>query len=629
MSRKNTLPTLAFLLGVLLWTGPTAFLSAQDPGGDVEIASDISPSTIRLGASARYSIHLKQTNRGNFDRRSTPNGTVPDVPGLEIDYLGQSTSTRTSFSNITGTTRSETLTLNYQVVPEQAGNFRIPEFEILFEGNRYRVPAVRLNVLDPSGAPDSDRPPLLKLELLFPQDKVFVGQTLKTNLQLYVLGKIPNIRTDYPTKIGDAWAEGDMADNQTRSRGAFGGYEYDIYSRPLLLTPLKAGEQDLLYEMNVQALLPVSGSIFDNPQPDPRSPFNDPFFRQFNFRMDPQLQYQNRKVQTEPLKIEVHPLPEENRPPAFSGAIGEFTLKAFPGTNTVKAGDPVTLRLQVAGQGNFDRILPPTLDLGDQWRSYEPETSFRQGDALGFSGVKNFDYTLIPLDDAISAIPEVSIAYFDPRTEAYEVLTTGRIPLTVEENPNLQLDRPDTLPDPDAENAPSPRFFELALNPGQLRPFTTPLLLDPRFLAAQALPLLALIAFVGIRRYQIRNERDLALQRRKQAEKRLLALQAEIGEAARSGETATLYRRFLQGYRLVLSKKFGPRVEAATWEELQPFLDETGIEPDLRQEMESFFREGEAVAFSSQSASPQNLVESRARWENSLRRLDQVIRSLS
>ncbi len=625
--RPNPQITRFFLLGAFLIFGTAPYLQARSSDGDIEISSDISPSTIRLGATARYSINITQTNRGNFDRRSTPNGTVPEVPGLEIDYLGQSTSTRTSFSSITGTTRSETLTLNYQVSPGQAGTFLIPEFEILFEGSRYRVPAVQLNVLDPSRNTESNRPPLLKLDLLVPQEKVYVGQTLKTNLQLFVLGKIPNIRTDYPTKIGDAWAEGRMADNQTRSRSALGGYEYDIYSRPLVLTPLKAGEQDLLYEMNVQALLPVSGDIFDSPQTDPRQPFNDPFFRQFNFRMDPQLQYQNRKVQTEPLKIEVHPLPEDDRPAAFSGAIGEFTLKAFPGTNTVKAGDPVTLRLQIAGQGNFARILPPILDLGDQWRTYEPESTFRQGDVLGFSGVKNFDYTLIPLDDAISTIPEISIAYFDPQTEAYEVLTTGKIPLEVLENPNLQRDLPVRSEESGPGVAPAPRFFELTLNPGQLRSFRTPLLLDSRFLLAQAVPLLALITFVGVRRFQIRAQRDLALQQRKQAEKRLNSLHAEVGEAARAGDAATLYRLFLQGFRLVLSKKFGPRVEAATWQELLPFLEKAAIEPPLREEMEALFLEGEAVSFASRTPSPENLVQSRTRWEASLKRLDQAIRS--
>lgn len=611
---------------LLLWLAGGSPLAAQTDG-EIAVSSDVNPSTIRMGATARYTIDIVQTNSGNFGLNASPNGSVPEVPGLNITYLGQSSSTRTSYSNITGTTRAVTLTLNYQVRPQSPGTYEIPAFRILFEGREYQVPAATLRVRDAEATtPDGDTPPLMELGMLLPEEKVFVGQALKANLQLFVLDRIPNIRTDYPVKIGDAWAQGAMADNQTRSRASYRGYEYDVYSRPLLLTPLKAGVQELLYEMTVQALLPTSGSIFDDKNATaPNSPFNDPFFQQFNFRVNPQMQYQNRTVETELLKIEVHPLPEENQPVAFSGAIGDFTLKAFPGSNSVKAGDPITLRLQIAGQGNFDRILPPVLELGDQWRTYDPETSFRQGDILGFSGVKHFDYTLIPLDPDLTHIPEISIAYFDPRTEEYEVLTTGQIPLTVEENPNLDLNQiPQVAAESRADDLPA--LFALQTEPGRWVAFSAPLLKSTTFLALQGVPLLALATLVIVRRRRLKLQQDLEKKRLRELDKRLLALQAHVGQAVQQRDTAAAITGMLQGYRLVLSKPFGPKAEAATREDIEALLADLDLPDNLRQAIESSFHQGEAIAYAGAHALKQDLPDLRRHWEQTLKQLQSTLK---
>jgi hypothetical protein len=51
----------------------------------------------------------------------------------------------------------------------------------------------------------------------------------------------------------------------------------------------------------------------------------------------------------------VLPLPSANRPVDFSGALGQFTIAAEASPDHVTAGDPITLRLTVTGEGNFDR----------------------------------------------------------------------------------------------------------------------------------------------------------------------------------------------------------------------------------------------------------------------------------
>jgi len=622
LNRLAGAPLLALILSSLFIPGAAAQNSPE-----IEVSSNVNPATVRKGATARYAINLSSINGNGFDRNNLPRGIVPRVEGLDISYLGHSTSTQTSYTSTAGAVRTVTLTLNYRIRTLETGTFKIPEFTINIGGRNYRVPRTRINVLDEAASNDADRPPLLELDLLLPGGKIFVGQTLKANLQLYVLDKIPNLRNNYPVKIGDAWAQGKLADSQTRSRGTRHGYNYEIYSRALTLTPIKAGKLDLLYEMEVQALLPVSGSIFDQSQSDDPSPFDDPFFQQFNLRVNPKMQYQNIMVETDLMEIEVHPLPGENQPESFIGAIGEFSLKAFPGNNEVKAGDPITLRVQIAGEGNFDHILPPPLHFGSQWRTYDAETTFRPGDALGISGVKNFDYTLIPLDSSISHIPEITIAYFHPDSEQYELLTTGEIPLTVMENPDFEpWTDPETADGTAITDTDSPPFFELEIDAGTFKTYSPPILTTRTFLTFQLLPFLALFGFFVIRKRQIAREEDLDRKRIKSLERRIQALIAEVGEAARQ-ENATLFYSLLpRGIRLVLSKRLGSRAEAATWDDLLRLVDDKNLEPALLEEMEQCFLEGERVSFASGQPTRTDLLDARARWESLLRKLDQTIR---
>lgn len=598
-------------------------------GPAVSVSSEVTPPTLRLGETARYRVHIEVIGtRESSLAHDLPGEHAPRAPGLDIEYLGTSTRQQSSFSTGGAPMHTATLTLNYRVQAREPGTYRIPEFSIRFRGEEYRVPHAEVTFLAPTTTREGDDPSLLFLELLLPDEKIFIGQTFKASLQLYALDQIPNLRNNFPMKIGDGWAEGRLADTQTRSRGLRDGYHYDIYSRTLTLTPIMSGSQELLYEMEVQALLPVEGSLFDPEPPPPSAPslFNDPFFRQFNFRTDPRMEYRNLTVATDVMDIEVHPLPAKGRPASFTGAIGEFTLRAFPGDNTVRVGDPLRLRLQIAGQGNFDRILAPALDFGPQWKIYEPEASFRSGDALGFSGVKMFDFTLIPLVDSISSLPEISIAYFDPRSERYEVLTTGEIPLTVLENPRFTAPPESILAAPRNDQPPGDDPApQLLLSPGHLAPAGTPLYLHPAFAVAQSVPLLALLVFVLIRNRQIRLEKDEQLRRRREARQRLQQLQAGLTDIMAREDLPTLYSRFLQGIRLVLTIPFGNRATAATRQEMDALLDQCALRDDTREALRHFLEEAENFTFSGARSGRGDLLELRLRWEKLLQELEEAV----
>ncbi len=125
-----------------------------------------------------------------------------------------------------------------------------------------------------------------------------------------------------------------------------------------------------------------------------------------------------KDLATEPITVMVRPLP--NRPEGFTGAVGNFEVKASLLQSEVVQGVPTTLVVRVSGRGNPDAIAaPPLPDIG--WaHSSEPESEFRYLDEQDYGRIeKRFEYQITPLEAGNLTIPEISFCYFEPALGNY------------------------------------------------------------------------------------------------------------------------------------------------------------------------------------------------------------------
>ena len=104
--------SLAFLMGALSATAAT-------------FTASLDRSNITLGETATLSLR--------FDGASPDAPGLPSVSGLQIDYVGPST----QFSFINGRTMSS-VTHNYTITPQKAGEFTIPSISAIVGGIRVR-----------------------------------------------------------------------------------------------------------------------------------------------------------------------------------------------------------------------------------------------------------------------------------------------------------------------------------------------------------------------------------------------------------------------------------------------------------------------------------------------------------
>lgn len=128
--------------------------------------------------------------------------------------------------------------------------------------------------------------------------------------------------------------------------------------------------------------------------------------------------------------FEIKPLPAENRPADFNGAIGRFRFTATATPTTAPVGDPITLSMTVRGSAALDRISPPLLDRVDALTDrFELSGEALTGEITPAS--KTFIQTIRALRADVTEIPPLPFSYFDPESGTYGTAWTAAIPISV------------------------------------------------------------------------------------------------------------------------------------------------------------------------------------------------------
>lgn len=530
------------LAGVLL-----ALVFLMGPLGSALAASvefDVQPRAIRIGEAAVCSL----TVRG-IDNPATPQ--LPAVAGLRITYSG----TQQSFSMVNGQT-DRSVTFTYQLVPLQAGRFTLGPFAYTAPAGTFDLPGITLEVLPPDASASAGDEAQELSDLLFA-----VVSSSRTNL--------------YNQQMFDL----DLA---VYSRGISLGGDVQLLNMPesgFRLQPFRelGSTREVVnnqiydvrrFRARAQAL--TSGTFKIEPvlrvgirtqrqrrRQDPFGMFGDSFFDDFfgNTQLVPQ------DVAPKPVTLAVLPLPEQGRPAGFSGAVGRFNFDMQVKPAELSAGDPITLTMQIVGDGNVENVSAPEIVSGDQFKVYEPKLVSKDASDGQSAGRKTFEQVVIPRSQDVKELPALTFAYFDPDVAAYQSITRGPFPLTVRPSSSAHAQ---VLQAPGGEPAPA---VLLGTDIVYLKPAPTrwrhagehPWYLQPSFLALQSVPPIALaLMFLATRRRKM-LARDVARARRERAPRAARAAVHKAETAAARGDR----KAFFEAVWAAMSSYFGNRLNLA------------------------------------------------------------------
>jgi hypothetical protein len=562
------------------------FVACAASAADPAVTEQIEPAEISLGGSAQLTITASGSN--------LPPVTPPVVPGLEFVVAGQSQ----RFQSVNGVSTSAT-SVTYQVIPQEAGIFTIPSFT---HGSQPLVLRVSPSGSAPGGAasgnlPRASNPPPSAVgglsagatrltsdgsafvRLRLPKHELYVGESLPVEIQVGMRDGFVASLNGLPSMNGDAFTLNKLSSQPQRTEELIDGKPFTILTWRSVLAAVKPGALSLTIETPLTVRMrtptrPMAGLPGDSTFDDI---FNDPIFQNFFGGMTEK----DITVASAPTAFTVLALPIEGRPPGFRGAVGNFQISSDLSGTKVAAGDPLTLRFHVTGEGNFDRINGLMLSDVDHWKTYPSTSAFKPADDIGFRGEKIFEQPLIAAQPGTQTVPGLAFSYFDPKTRHYETAQTE--PLSVTVSPALADSSVASTnrPAPSTGAAPSNTQTHVGLRPdhaevGVALASLRPLFWQPRFLV---LPAGLVLAFSGAWFWLRRGERAAKDIIGASAPVQTEALLAQMETASICGNAGLFFNSARSALQRTLAERWHVAAETITLTDVDARL---GADSDVR-----------------------------------------------
>lgn len=550
--------------------------------GAATVTATLDPTEVALGDSVQLTVTVSGAE-------AQPE--VPEVDGLDITRVRQSTQIQIINGSITSNASS-----TYNITPQREGTFTIPAIRV---GDASSKP-VTLRVTKGAGitaapnqtTPSGQGPVVLPppavapapddtttapqgkfgtLQVTIPKKEFYEGELIPIEIKAIVPDDLqPNVN-DLPQFTSDGFTMNSLSNKPQQNQQIVNGRACVVLTWHTVLTAVKPGEYPFSLQMPVTVI--VRQRMPQNNQDDD---IFGGFFRNAFASMGTR---KNVTLQSEAPTLKVLPLPQANRPADFSGAVGQFEAEANATPTKVNAGDPITLRLKVTGTGNFDRVSTTMLPGDAHWKTYSPKSHFDAEDSVGFQGAKTFEQPVIPIDGSVSSVPSLSFSFFDPEKREYITRTTPPIWVSVSGNSVATPTGSTAAATGPAQSQAAPAstptaFSDLRPNKIESGAFVAtlqPVYLNPWFLAAQGLPILAFLAGIAF----IRRQEKVSNPERKRATATQQAIRQEISamdEAIRNHQTDAFFIHARSALQQRLGRQWNLRPEAVTLADVEARL---------------------------------------------------------
>ena len=561
MKVRNSIQLLLLFVLVLV------LVAAPSLQAEVTATATLNVQTFSVDRSAQLSLTVQGT------RSFQPH--IAEVDGLRFHQRGQST--RMEYIN---GDFSASVTFTYLVQADRAGTFTIPPIEIVSKSGDAETSAITFTVTDiqqqsqfRNQSPGAGTATTTRLRSGEAQEVAFMriipgkktsysGELVPLQIKVYFRDGIQANLNSLPQLAGEGFVLQQLAGEPIRTQEIVANSRYSVLTWNSSLSGIKEGEHMISMELDATLLLRQQRSRRQRPS----GMFSDSFFGD-SFFNDFFGSYQEKevKVASPKIKMMVKSLPEEGKPDAFNGAVGDFRLQVQADPLAVAKGDPVTLTMTVSGQGNFDRVQAPELMAAEGWKSYSPSSEFLK-DGAGNRGKKVFEQAIVAKKNGLTEIPAIGFSYFDPHSESYKNLLSAPIPLVVrgENKPEVesatvlqqeavinQDESVQSVQEPDGQGLSglAPLHLESGLLDKSLQPIVT-----QKWFQLLLVVLVLLIAVAVIIKKRAQRLAHSPRLQRQQARKRLLPVRLkEIEERRQAADSCG----FLVSCRLAIREQLG------------------------------------------------------------------------
>ena len=416
-----------FGLIILFWV--TAFGAwAQD---DVSFKV-ISKKQVAVGEQFQVSYELN-ADGSNFE--------APNFKNFEI-VGGPYSSTSSSVQIINGSvSKSSTNTYSFFLRAIKEGTFTLPAATITVNGKKVKSNTAEVevvkgqNVTANSGGSVTQASDVKEvfLEATTNKKSAYVGEQITLTYKIYYTIPISNLSISKAPSYSGFWTK-DVTDNNgvlQQSSIMKNGHEYHVATiQELVLIPQKSGTLTI-DPLDIACIAQIRR---DRPK---QQTYYDPYESFFDDIMSSTYTNVKKEIKSQPINIDVKPLPTKNKPESFSGAVGQFTFTSKVDKTEMKSNDALTIIYTISGKGNIELLDIPRPVFPPDFEVYDPKiTTDIKNNSQGLNGTKKAEFIVIPRVSGNFTLKPTEFSYFDPNKNDYVTLTSDSYELTVERSEN-------------------------------------------------------------------------------------------------------------------------------------------------------------------------------------------------
>ena len=391
----------------------------------LDAQSDVSFKTIcKKQVSVGEQFQVSYELNGDGKDFKSPNFTNFEIIG------GPFTSTSSSVQIINGSvSRTNTQTFSFHLRAIKEGVFTIPSASITVDRKKITSEPCEINVTasatssgnysnNTSNSTNNNNKKEVFLKATPNKKKVYQGEQILLTYNIYYTIPISQLSVSKSPSYSGFWTK-DISDNDgslQQSSTIIDGQPYNVATiKEMVLFPQKAGELTI-EPLELSCLAQIR-------QQRQRTNTYDPFEDFFGDVLGTSYTNVRKEIKSQPITIEILPLPTANKPNSFNGAVGQFTFTSKIDKNELKVNEAFTLTLTVSGKGNIELLELPKPILPPDFEVYDPKISTTvKNNALGIYGSKKAEYIIIPRVSGDFTLDDIEFSYFNPSLKKYETL---------------------------------------------------------------------------------------------------------------------------------------------------------------------------------------------------------------
>lgn len=593
----------AFVLVVSVMTAST--IVAQAGADAVKVDVTLDRDSIGLDEHAILQIVVAGTDQ------DLPAPQLPTLPRFEVYSQG-----RSSNISILNNQVNVSMTYRYMLLPKEPGVYPIENIAVVYRNKRYVGTTVELTVLDKGQAvprqleensvdqSGNSRDYFLTAEI--DNAKPYVNEQVTLTLKFYIAVQYYNTPELTPPPTTGFWTE--MLGNRAPYFQKIGGRNYQVLELRYALFPTQTGE------LTIGRAL-IRTTVAAQSRARRRSVFDDFFNRG-----------EEITVRSQPLKLNVRPLPTSGRPADFTGTIGRFDITAKPDRTEVDVNQPVTVTVAISGFGNVKSVAEPTIgDLADfrVYRASSNENITKVDDQLG--GTKTFEEVFIPRRPGELEIPSLKFTFFNPKTSSYETKRTRPLKILVNDAGGYAATDVAPYGGPGVSIGARSRDIRFVKQDmGKLRRPGSLILTEPLYVAINGLPVLVLIGMAAVRLRRARFAGDVGYARSRSASKIAHRRLAAAGRLIDIEKAEEFYAELSRAVTSYIADKLNISPHGLTSDRIATLLAARGATDDVVVETKQFLALCDFARFAPASIGIEDIKSSLVRGERLIVRMESV-----